>query len=206
MDEKTWWNLMLELYEKAYQLRKVIGDWLKNPTFSDYWPFFKTQDESTIVKHVMDIARQFKYLTLWTLKWHMVTLHPVITAYNNMFNHMDGIMRAFAKNQTDRKHDRDFIANYAWQMLSKIYAHVAPPIGTLLISVTSSILVGSCNHFWRWTREVTLIIKMRHSILPNTKRHFLPMWRMNTVLHKGICPSLNTKVYRATNSSHLQWL
>jgi len=31
-------------------------------------------------------------------KWHTVTLHHVITVYNDMFDHMDGMMRALDTN------------------------------------------------------------------------------------------------------------
>jgi len=33
-------------------------------------------------------------------KRHTVTLHHVITVYNDMFDHMDGVMRALAKKKT----------------------------------------------------------------------------------------------------------
>ena len=33
-------------------------------------------------------------------KRHTVTLHQVITVYNDMFDHMDGVMRALAKKKT----------------------------------------------------------------------------------------------------------
>jgi len=32
-------------------------------------------------------------------KWHAVTLHHVITVYNDIFDHMDGVMRALAKKE-----------------------------------------------------------------------------------------------------------
>jgi hypothetical protein len=35
----------------------------------------------------------------------MVTLQQVITVYNDMFDHMDGIMRALAKKKTQWKED-----------------------------------------------------------------------------------------------------
>ena len=36
---------------------------------------------------------------------HTVTLHHVITEYDDMFNHMDGVMRALAKKMTQLKED-----------------------------------------------------------------------------------------------------
>jgi len=38
-------------------------------------------------------------------KRHTVTLHHVITVYNDMFDHMDGVMRALAKKKTPWKED-----------------------------------------------------------------------------------------------------
>jgi len=39
------------------------------------------------------------------LKMHTVTLHHVITVYNNIFDYLDGVMRAFAKKKTQWKED-----------------------------------------------------------------------------------------------------
>jgi len=33
-------------------------------------------------------------------KSHTVTLHRLITVYNDMFDHMDGVMQALAKTKT----------------------------------------------------------------------------------------------------------
>jgi len=45
----------------------------------------------------MDVLRPFQYPTLWMSKRHTVALHHGITVYNDMFDHMDGVMRALAK-------------------------------------------------------------------------------------------------------------
>jgi len=41
-------------------------------------------------------------------KRHTVTLHHVITVYNDMFDHMDDVMRALAKKKTQWKEDLFF--------------------------------------------------------------------------------------------------
>jgi len=65
---------------------------------------------------------------------HTVTLHHVITVYNNMFHHMDGVMRALAKKKTPGKEDLFFAVKLAPQQLSKYYADVTPTMGMLLMS------------------------------------------------------------------------
>ena len=55
-------------------------------------------------------------------KRHTVTLHHVITVYNDMFDHMDGVMRALAKKKTQWKEDLFFAVKLARQKLSKYYA------------------------------------------------------------------------------------
>ena len=61
MDVKTKWNSTVELLQHAYLLREITREWLPNPTYSDYWPLFTTQDKWTIVKYVMEVLRPFRY-------------------------------------------------------------------------------------------------------------------------------------------------
>jgi len=96
MDVKTRCNSTLELLERTYRLWEFTPKWLQNPKFSEYQPLFTTQDKWTIVKYVMEVLGPFRYWTIWMLKRHTVTLHYVITVYNDMFDHMDGVMRALA--------------------------------------------------------------------------------------------------------------
>jgi len=100
MDVKTHWNSTLELLKGAYRLREFTQEWLQNRKYSDYWPLFTTQDEWTIVKYVMEVLRPFRYWTLWMWNRHIVTSHHVITVYDDMFDHLDGVMRALAKKKT----------------------------------------------------------------------------------------------------------
>jgi len=133
-DVKTRWNSTLELLERAYRLREFTLGWLKNPKYSDYRPLFTTQDEWTIDKYVMEVLRRFRYWTLWMSKWHTLTLHTVITVYNDMFDHMDGVMRDLAKKKTQWKEDLFFAVECARQKRSKYYMEVTPTTGMLLIT------------------------------------------------------------------------
>jgi len=134
MDVKTWWNSTLELLECAYRLWEFTCEWFQNPKYTDYRPLFTTQDEWTIVKYVMEVLRPFRYWTLWMSKRHTATLHHVITVYNDMFDHMDGVMQALAWMKTPWKEDMFFAVKLARQKLSKYHAEVTPTTGMLLIS------------------------------------------------------------------------
>ena len=119
MNVKTQWNSTLELLEHAYYLREFTPKSLPIPKDTKYRPLFTTQDKWTIVKYVMEVLRQFRYWTLWMSKRHTVTLHHVMTVYNDMFDHMDAVMRAWAKKKTQWKDDFFFAVKLARQKLSK---------------------------------------------------------------------------------------
>ena len=61
-----------------------------------------------MVKYIMEVLMPFRYWTLWMLKRHTVPLHHVITVYNDMFYHMDGVLRALDKKKTQWKEDLNF--------------------------------------------------------------------------------------------------
>jgi hypothetical protein len=119
MDVKTRWNSTLELLERAYRLQEFTREWLKNPKYVEYRPLLTTLDEWTIFKYVMEVLRPFRYWTLWMSKRRTVTLHHVMTVYNDMFDHMDSVMRALAKKKTPWKEDFFFAVKLARQKLSK---------------------------------------------------------------------------------------
>ena len=105
MDVQTRWNSTIELLGPAYRVREFTPGWLKNPKYCDYRWLFTRHHEWTIINYIMKVLRPFQYWTLWMSKWHMVTLRHVITLFNDMFNHMDGIMRALVKKKNQRKED-----------------------------------------------------------------------------------------------------
>jgi len=134
LDVKTHCNSTLELHEHVYRLREFTPEWIQNPKYTHYNPLFTPQDEWTIVKDVMEELGPFRYWTLSMSKRHTVTLHYVITVYNDMFDHMDGMMRPLAQKKTPRKEDLFLAVKLARQMLYKYYAEVTPTTGMLLMS------------------------------------------------------------------------
>jgi hypothetical protein len=134
MDVTTRLKSTLEFLERAYRLREFTRLWLHIPKYAEYRSLFTTQDEWMIVKYVMEVLRPFEYWTLWMSKRHTVTLHHVITVYNDIFNHMDGGMRALAKKKTQWKEDLFFAVKIARQRISKYYTEVTPTTRMLLIS------------------------------------------------------------------------
>ena len=63
-----------------------------------------------------------------------VALHHIITVYNDMFNHLDGIMCALGNKKTPWNEVLFFAMNFGWQMLCKYYAEVTPMTGKHLFS------------------------------------------------------------------------
>jgi hypothetical protein len=113
MNVKTHWNSALELLEWANQLRKFTLEWLQYPKATECRPLFTTQDEWTIVKYIMEVLRPVRYLTLWMSKRHTVTLHHIITVYNDRFDDMDGVMRTLADREIRWKEDFFFVVKLA---------------------------------------------------------------------------------------------
>jgi len=134
MDVKIHWNSTLEVLESAVRLCAFTCKWLQHPQYRDYRPVFTTQDEWTIVKYVMEVLMSFRYWTLWMSKRHTVKLNYVITVYNDVFDHMDGVMPALGRKKTPWKQDLFFAVKLARNKLSQYYTEVTPSTGMLHIS------------------------------------------------------------------------
>jgi hypothetical protein len=134
MDVKTRWNSTYKLLERANRIQELTCKSLKNPIFSDCRPLFTTQEQWTIIKSIMEVLRQFRYCTLWVLKWHKVTLHPVSSVNNNTFDHMDGVICSFAKKKTQWTEQSHWVVKFAQQKLPKYYYYAAPTTGLRRIS------------------------------------------------------------------------
>jgi len=64
---------------------------------------------------------------------HKVTLNHLIIVYTDMFDHMDGSFRAFAKNNIRWTEDLVSAMKFGWQKRLKNYASVTPMTGMRLI-------------------------------------------------------------------------
>jgi len=109
-----------------------------------------------IVKYIKEVLRPFQYWTLWMSKRHTVTLHHIITVYNNMFAHMDGVMRALAKKKTQWKEDLFFAMKIAGQKLSKYYTAFTPRTGMLLISAYILDPLRKLRSFRKWDKGMDI--------------------------------------------------
>ena len=156
MDAKTWWNSTLEWLERVYPLWEFACQWLKNPIFSDCWPLITTPDERNIVQYVMEVLRPLRYWTLCMSKTHTVTLHHVITVYNDMFDHMDGVMWALAKTKTQWKEDVYFAVEVAQQKLSTYYAEVTPVTSRMFISPDIIDRFRMLQSFMKWDKAMDI--------------------------------------------------
>jgi len=152
MDVKTRWNSTRKLLAQTNRSREFTREWLLNPKYTDYRPLFTTQDEWTIVKYVMEVLRPFRYWTLWMSKRHTVTVQHIITVYNKMFDHMDGVMQASPKKKTPWKEDLFFAVKLARQKMSEYYTEVTPTTGILLMSAHILDPFRKLRSYWKWAK------------------------------------------------------
>jgi len=107
-----------------------------------------------IVNYDIEVLRQFEYWTLWMSKRHTVTLHHVITVYNDMFHRLDGIMQALAKKNTQWQEDLLFAVKRAGQMMSKYYSKMSPTTAMLLISADVLDPFRKLRSFTMWDKRM----------------------------------------------------
>ena len=173
----------------------------RNPKFSDHPLLLASNNQSTIVKSIMDVVRPLRYWTLWMSKRYTVILHHVNTVYNDMFDHTNVIMWTSAKKTTQLMQDLVVAVKLAQQKLSNNMPKWLQWHECFPLRLTSSLFYGSCDRLGSGIREWRLILKKRHPILPNTIRTFWSRCRMTTVPILDMCWSINLKEYRVTISS-----
>jgi len=89
-------------------------------------------------------------------KRHTVRLHHLITVYNDMFDHMDGMMRALAKKKTPLKEDFILAVKLARQQLSKYYAEVTATTGMVLSSGHIPNSFRKLRSFRKWDKGIDI--------------------------------------------------
>jgi hypothetical protein len=100
----------------------------------------------------MRIVRPFEYWAMWMLKLHTITPHYIITSWNEMFRHMDGMMRAWAKMKTQWKEEIYLAVKVPRQTLFKYYAEVTPTTSLLFISVHILDPIWKLRLFRKWDK------------------------------------------------------
>ena len=134
---------------------------------------------------------------------HIVTLHHVITVYNDMFNHMDGMMWALARKKTPWREDLLVAVKLARQKLSKYYTEVTPTTGMLLISGHILDPFRMLRLFRKWDKgmdinpedETTYTTQYQEAFLKYveneyyTKHRRVPVNKLETVLSSNLVPS-----------------
>jgi len=85
-------------------------------------------------------------------KLHTVILYHVITVYDDMFDHVDAVMWALAKKNTQCKEDLSFTVKLARQKLSKYCADVTLVTGMLLISAQIVDPFWKMRSFGKWDK------------------------------------------------------
>ena len=154
MDVKWRWNPTLDLLQWAYRFREFTHKWLKNPKYSNCHPVLTSPDELTMVMYLKAVSRPVRYWTLWMWTRHTVSLHHVITVYNDMFDRMDGIMQALAMKKTQWMEDLYFAMKFAWHTLSKSNADVTPMTSMLLISADILDSFQKLRSFRKWGKAM----------------------------------------------------
>ena len=89
-------------------------------------------------------------------KRHRVTLHHVITVFNDMFDHMDGVMRALSRKKTPWMEDLFFAVKVNRQRLSKYYAEMTPTTGMPLISAHIVDSFRKLRSFRKWDKGMDI--------------------------------------------------
>lgn len=173
MDVKTRWNSTLEFLEWAYRFPEFTCQWLKNPKYSEFQPLYTIQDEWTIVKYVIEVLRTFQYWTLWMSKAHTVTGQQVITVYNNMFDHMNGVMQALARKVTQWNKDLFCAMKCAGRKMSQDYTEVTPMTGMLLSFAHILDPFRKLPSFKKWDKGMDIIPKDETSDTTQYQQAFL---------------------------------
>jgi len=93
---------------------------------------------------------------MWIWKTQSVTVHHVITVNDDMFDHLDSLMRALAKKMTQWQEDLCFTVKVAWQKLSKYNAELTPLTSMLVITADILNPVRKLRSYRQWDMGMDL--------------------------------------------------
>jgi len=103
----------------------------------------------------------------------MVTLHYVITVYNEMFHHLDDVVQALAKDMTQWNEDLYFAVKFARQKLSKYFIEVTPTTAMRLISADILDPFWKLRLFRKWDKGMDITPEDKTSCSAQYQEAFL---------------------------------
>jgi hypothetical protein len=91
LDVKTRWNSTVAMLERAYRLCNHTEAWIAlHPEFS---MLGTSVNKWRAMEYLMEILKLFRYYTWWMSKQKNVMLHSVVHIYNDLFNHLEKIIK-----------------------------------------------------------------------------------------------------------------
>jgi hypothetical protein len=107
-----------------------------------------------------------------------------------MFDHMDGVMQASAKDKTQWKEDLFFVVRCALQKLSKYYTEVTPATGRLLIMAHVLDPFRKSQSFKKWDNgmdinpedEISYMIQYQEAFLKYVEKEYCAKHRQLLVI------------------------
>jgi len=202
---KTVWNSIQELFEHAYQLRAFTPHCSISPStvITSHCAQHRMNGPSSItlcnVLDHSDIASCgcWNGIQLLCITFSLCTRTCLIT------------WTALCMLYVIRRLNWRKTYTLQWSLLTRSCPNIMLKLLQLQICFsfqhTSLIFSRRCTHSGSRTKKWKFILRTTPTILPNTRRHFCHMWRMNTVPNIDIALSLNRKAYWTIISSSPHW-
>jgi len=122
-----------------------------------------------------------------------------------MFDHMDSVMWALAKEKTQWKEDLFFAVKLAPQRLSKYYTEVTSITGMLLISSHILDSFRNLQSLGKWDRGMDINPEDETSYTTQYQEAILKYVENAYYAKHDVCRSINSKAYQTAISSPPQW-
>lgn len=154
LDVQTRWNSTLVMLQRAYRLKSYTAQWLQNLEPKDHHlrVLHTTPQEWVALEYLMTILEPMQYWTLAMSKRRDITLHLVITLYNDMFNHFDRVISTLSHKRAEWKQDLKNATAAASSKLSAYYSDVTPESGLLMILAVILDPFTRLSIFRKWDR------------------------------------------------------